>query len=54
MQHNNRKHITPTIASQVLLALEVDPETLRLRAKLRRTYGPNGRRVEKIITGEAA
>lgn len=54
MQHSNyQQHIRPTLAAQVLFALEVGKRTREARAQLRRTYGRDGRRVAQIITGEA-
>ncbi len=54
MPHDNRQqHIRPALAAQVLFALEVGKRTREARAKLRRTYGRDGRRVVRIITGEA-
>lgn len=53
MQQTTHKHTRPTLAVQVLFALEVGKRTRQARAKLRRTYGSDGRRVAQIITGEA-
>jgi hypothetical protein len=54
MQHDShQQHIRPTLAVQVLFALEVGKRTREARAKLRRTYGADGRRIAKYITGEA-
>ena len=49
MQPISRKHSTPTVASQVLMALEVGRITRKARAKMRRMYGAGGRRIERIV-----
>lgn len=54
MQHDShQQHIRPTLAVQVLCALEVGKRTREARAQLRRTYGADGRRIAQIITVEA-
>ena len=49
MQPISRKHSTPTLASQVLMALEVGKITRKARAKMRRMHGAGGRRIERIV-----